>query len=149
MLNSELSSGQASAITGANAQMLKTFRFMVVFSLLLQVIWLMLPMSWQMFYNAEQLELLSYSGFGAMDGIIAWYLAITAGFFITAIGLWQLKNWSRIAYVLVTLLAVFVIINSGISVAPAFDSLVYHLLALVDGAILTFMYLTPLKHEFN
>lgn len=129
--------------------MLKPFRFMVVLSLLLQLLWILLPYSWESLYNEAQLDLLGYSGFGAMGNIESWYLLVSAGFFITAIGLWFLKRWARFAYILVTLLAIFVIINSGISVAPALDGLLYHLLALVDGAILTFMYLTPLKREFS
>ena len=141
MINSELPS--------ASGTMLKPFRFMVAFSLLLQISWLLLPLSWSSLYSNEQMELLQYSGMGAMANITSWYLALTVGFFITAIGLWRLKQWARIAYVVVTVLAVFVIANSGISVAPAFDSLVYHLLALVDGAILTFMYLTPLRQDFS
>lgn len=141
MINSELPS--------ASGTMLKPFRFMVVFSLLLQISWLLLPLSWSSLYSSEQMELLQYSGMGAMANIMSWYLALTVGFFITAVGLWRLKQWARIAYVVVTVLAVFVIANSGISVAPAFDSLVYHLLALVDGAILTFMYLTPLRQDFS
>lgn len=141
MINSELPS--------ASGTMLKPFRFMVVFSLLLQISWLLLPLSWPSLYSSEQMELLQYSGMGAMANIASWYLVLTVGFFITAIGLWRLKQWARIAYVVVTVLAVFVIANSGISVAPAFDSLVYHLLALVDGAILTFMYLTPLRQDFS
>lgn len=130
--------------------MKEIFRYIVIGSMILYLIWFAMPYTWGYFYGREQLNLLSWANYGArfdIEGPIP-YIVILA-YMVVSIGLVLLKKWARTAFLALTVGSVVLSGIWGFRVSPPLDAALGDIMAMSDGAILTMAYLTRLGGEFE
>lgn len=126
------------------------FRYIVIGSLILYVIWFAMPYSWIYFYEGEELNLLAWANYGAkfdVEGPIP-YIVLLA-YTVVSIGLVLLKKWARTAFLALTVGSVVLSGIWGFLVSPPVDAALGYIVAMSDGSILTIAYLTSLGGEFE
>lgn len=126
------------------------FRYIVIGSLILYLIWFAMPYSWIYFYKGEELNLLSWANYGAKfdtDGPMPFIILLA--YIIVSIGLVLLKKWARTAFLSLTVVSVVLSGIWGFLVSPPVDAALGYIVSMSDGAILTIAYLTSLGGEFE
>lgn len=130
--------------------MKKLFQVIVVGALALQILWFFFPYTWVYFYEGDELDLLSWHGYGAyidINGPIPY--AILIAYIIVSIGLLLFSKWARNIFLILTIASVLSAPLWGFSVSPGIDGIIGSLLVLADGAILTMVYLTSIGGLFE
>ena len=130
--------------------MKRIFQVIVVGGLAMQILWFFFPYTWVYLYSGEELDLLSWHGYGAyidINGSIPY--AILFAYIIVSVGLVSFMKWARITFLLLTIASVLSAPLWGFSVSPGLDGIFGNLLVLADGAILTMMYLTGISGLFE
>jgi len=126
------------------------FRFLVVASALLSMAFWSIPYIDYLWLTYEQMQILDLGGFGAIIptyGITYWgtlvtWLAISAGLFFYV-------NAARTAFVVFMIINVALGLFYGISIMSPLEILIGSIIAMVDGAIITMMYLTSISGKFS
>ena len=126
------------------------FRYIVIGSLILYLIWFAMPYLWIYFYEGEELNLLSWASYGAkfdIEGPIQYIIVLA--YVVVSIGLVQLKKWARTAFLALTVVSIVLSGVWGFLVSPPIDAAIGYIVSMSDGAILTMAYLTSLGGEFE
>lgn len=126
------------------------FRFTVIGSLILYVVWFLLPHAWIYLYGEEEIALLTYSNYGAKfnDNGPLLYIFMIANV-VSSLGLLQYKKWARTAFFALTVFPVFLSLISGFLVSPPFDTALGYIVTLLTGSIVTMSYLTSVGEDFS
>lgn len=130
--------------------MKRIFQIIVLGSLALQFIWFLLPYSWSFLYEGEELNLLSWSNYGAyfdVNGLISY--VILAAYVTVSIGLVLLKKLARTGFLFLTVGQIISSPAWGFAVSPPLDGSIGYITSMADGAILTIAYLTSLGSQFE
>jgi hypothetical protein len=68
---------------------------------------------------------------------------------LVAVGLWQFKSWARFVLLAIILASAFLTGLGGVAVRLPFEAVLEYAVALMDGAILTMAYFSPLNSKFS
>lgn len=126
------------------------FRYIVIGSLILYLIWFFMPNAWVYLYEREALNLLSWAGYGAnynINGPIPYIILVA--YIVASVGLVLLKKWARTVFLALTVSDIVLTGISGVHVSAPLDAAIGYIIALSDGAILAIAYLTSLGGEFE
>ena len=126
------------------------FRSIVTFSFLLYLIGMLLPYFDSILFTEDEIEMLSWSGYGSSLPYSQVY-AICA-FLITSmawIGIFFFSSIARIVFILVVVKDFLLIPFSGLSVSLPLYNFIWGVVSILDGAIITMMYLTSVSQYFK
>lgn len=126
------------------------FNILVVISIILTFIAWGLPYVEPYYLSEEELSLLSYSGYGAFfpsSSIVYWTLLIF--WIVMSIGLILRSRIIRTLYVTGIIITTLWTVFWGFSVTTPLESLIYNILSMIDGALITMAYLTSVSRSFD
>ncbi len=121
----------------SNVRVISDIRVLALVSLALFLIYNLLPFFWLYLYDYEILNLLVRNGESAIfestniTSIFILVISVTS-----RVSLVVKTSWSRVMFIGVQVLSVFLLAVSGVSVASPLASCIGYTLVLVDGAIL-------------
>jgi len=128
--------------------MKKLFQYIVITSLLLQVVLSFIFYASEYMYDEKELQLLSYhgaNGFLNTAGVIPYIVFF--GYIISSIGLLYFKKWALNLFLGITVISALPI--WGIMVILPIENTLGYLLSLADGAIFAIAYLTSVSDDFK
>ncbi|MBC2715739.1 MAG: hypothetical protein HF978_10565 [Desulfobacteraceae bacterium] len=130
------------------------FRYLVVFSMSIYALWFFIPYVTIHFslYSKEISDILSWTGLDALIGYkaqdIIGYIFLFS-FLVVSVGLFKFKIWAKIGFILLTLISIFATPLSGLMILPVIDSMLFQIMNLADGIIISLMYFSSLRNEFH
>jgi hypothetical protein len=128
----------------------KTFRYVVVLSMVLFVLYWILPFIDYLWLTEEQLEFARYDTWGASIpnhpliywGVFTIWLVISAGlFFFVPI--------ARAAFVIMQVISFVATFFWGFLVVPPVSAAIGSMAGLIDGVIIAMLFLTSVASKFN
>ncbi|MCF6211895.1 MAG: hypothetical protein L3J88_10725 [Gammaproteobacteria bacterium] len=133
----------------SNLNLVKLFQVLIVISTLNYVILFFLPYFPEVF-SPETQKILAYNGYGA---VISSHLFIYGTVFLlwilSAIGIFFFQNYGRILFLFMYILSIFMIPFFGVSVSAPIESLMFAISDILDIAIITLAYFSPLSGYFK
>ena len=100
--------------------------------------------------SAALTPLISGMGLGALvPPIPPLWIANVCLYLVASIGLLLFHNWARWLFVLLTLASMVFVVVSGMTVLTPFEGLLDLLVGLLDGAILTLAFFSPIASLFT
>ncbi|WP_396587016.1 hypothetical protein [Bermanella sp. R86510] len=130
--------------------MKKIFNVLVIVSITLYAVWYFMPYAWVYLYDSQSLDLMGWTGFGAIIDIygpIGYVLGLV--YLISLFGLLFFKAWSRTLFTIMTVVNILISPFTGVVIQGGYDVMIGSILGLANGAIIALMYLTSLSHEFR
>jgi hypothetical protein len=130
--------------------MIRIFRVLIVATLLLQIVWFILPYGWTYLYEGDAITLLSWNNYGAYidhNGYLP-YLIVVA-YIAASVGLMLFKKWARVLFLCLTIGTIVLTPFLGFTVTPALDASIGYIVSLADGAILALAYFTSVANELS
>ena len=130
--------------------MIKLFRYIVVISTILMVVYWMLPFVDYLWLTGEELKLARYDGWGASIpnhpliywGVFTIWLAISVGLFF-------LVPIARPAFLIMQVATIVASLFWGFMVLPTVSATVGNIVAVSDGVLLAMLFLTSVGKEFE
>ena len=139
-----------SSALGSQIIMKKLFKNVVLASTILTIVIYILPYFDYANFTEKELDVLSYSGYGSLlstNTFIDWALApLWIG---TNIGLYFFIKPFKIIFTVVLLLTSIASLFWGLATFPSIEFTIINVLSMLDGAILTMLYLTSISGEFE
>ena len=126
------------------------FRLLVISAMLFYVLWFCAPYLDSYIKDPNVQDLLLWHGYGAIikpTDIEAYVWLLVYG--LLSIGLVYFKAWARTAFLVVTVLAVTLILASGMTIHTVYEQILLQIVTLLDGAIIAMAYFSKLKDEFK
>ena len=126
------------------------FRALIISSIILSVIYWVLPYFDSYWHTDEELQLLAYSGFNSIlqtNSIVYWGMLAVG--IILNIGLFFYMKLARTLFVPV--LAIYSILGVfwGIQVVSPYETVIGGMLNIIDGALIVIVYFTSLSLRFS
>jgi len=128
----------------------KLFRYIIVFSTTLVVIFWVLPFVDYLWLNEEQLEFARYDTWGSSlpsNAIIYW--GLLSIWLLIALGLFLFVPIARTAFVVMQLITIFASFFWGFLVLPPVSVVISNMIGLSDGVILAMLFLTSISKKFE
>lgn len=126
------------------------YRRIIGFLLLLEILWIFFPLGW---HNREITEgAFEWMGAGSIlpyriSAIVSDLFTVL--FFVAYIGLWFLKAWARLLFLILCLVGAVFLPLYGLSVLTGYESMIGYIITLGDGFILCLSYMSPLRKLFR
>ena len=128
----------------------KRFRYLVLFSFVLYVLWFYFPYIDPLFFDEERLGAWELSGLDAKFEFPAWYNYLWMAFWaVVAFGLYQFNAWSRELLIIGYIIGYFLSPIHGTEIQSPLSASVSNLNTLIDGVILGMAYFSPVAERFN
>lgn len=126
------------------------FRTTVIVSFVAYTLWFFMPEFGYLTNDIDVVSALSWSGYGGyfMDIVSLPYIIYTS-YALISLGLVLFKIWARPAFLAITTISIFMNLINGYTVSTPIDNLLLNIVLLLDGAILTMLYLTSASNEFS
>ena len=130
--------------------MKRIFTILILTALALQAITFVIPYYWGLIYTNEEMELLAWHGYGAQLDVYGPSLYILSAVYVLVyIGLIFYKAWAKPSFLLITIISIAITPFMGITINEPINNILGYTLSLIDGAILTMLYLTSVSNEFT
>ena len=130
--------------------MTKIFRFLVLLSLGVYVLWYCFPYLDPHLFNQERLVIWSYSGFDAKFEFPQWHSYLWLAFWVVVTyGLYRFAKWSRDALIIGYIVGYFLAPIYGTDIQSPVSSVLGDLTTLLDGIIIGMAYFSPVAERFN
>ena len=128
------------------------FRLLVLISVALYVGLFFLPVIESRFYSPEEIDLMTWAGYGAAFGrdvllYIAYGSLIVYG--IIGIGLIYFKSWARECFLLLVIVLVLTSFGYGVNILTEASMVYLQVLNIIDGLIIGIIYFSALRKEFK
>lgn len=126
------------------------FNILVVISIVLTIAIWGLPYVQPFYLSDQDFNLLSYAGYGAIlpsNNFIYWGLFIF--WLIVGVGLIMRSSLMRTIYLCGIVVTVLLSFFWGFSVATPLESVVFSVINMIDGALITMAYLTSVSRSFT
>lgn len=126
------------------------FRALVVGSALLSVVFWCIPYVDYMWLSVEQIQILDLGGFAAIiqtHDITYWGTLVV--WLVISIGLYFYSNSARIAFIAFMLINISLSFFYGLSIMSPLEVFIGSIITMIDGALITMMYLTSISGKFN
>jgi hypothetical protein len=130
--------------------MIKLFRYVVVISTILMVVYWLLPFVDHLWLKEEELNLAGYDGWGASipnNPIIYWGLFTI--WLTISVSLFFLVPIARSAFVAMQVITLTASFFWGFMVLPPISATVGNIVAVSDGVLLAMLFLTSVGKEFE
>ena len=138
----------AGTVCGA-VLMITSFRVLVVTTAILHVLGFFVLPQLPFLFSTDTIELLKYSGHGARINVSHPVIYI---FYLLPypclVGLFALRNWARVLFLLYFLLLLVGSFFFGVSISGPPESTVNLAATLLDGGILSLAFLSTLRNDF-
>ena len=126
------------------------FRFLVVASALLSITFWSVPYIDFLWLSIEQMQILDLGGFGAiMPTFEITYWGTLVVWLVISGGLFFYIKAARPAFVVFMAINIVLGLFYGISILSPLEVFIGSVLAMVDGAIITMMFLTSISGKFS
>lgn len=126
------------------------YRGLVLGTLLLYGIWFFIPDAWPYLYSPDIVDLLYWNSYGALiyiPNILLYLMAIA--YVIVSLGLYFFKKWARNAFVVLTIISLFMVLVNGASIQMGLSGFLATLIGYGDSAILVTSYLSTVSNYFR
>lgn len=130
--------------------MRRLFRWLVAISTGLFVLTWLLPFFDYHWLNAEELDILSWSGYGTIlpsNDVIYWVLFIA--WLIISVGLWFFISIARKAFLFLIIATSIASFFWGFNIHTPIENGIRNIVLMTDGAILVMAYFTSISNEFS
>ena len=122
----------------------------LIISLMLTVIYWLLPYIEHRWMSQSELMIMSYSGFSSKVQLPNWfYWSLGAVWCLINIGLIYRKRFCRKLFVIMMIIAFIMVLFDGYGVEPPWSLFIGNVLGFLDGMILVMIYLTSAANEFD
>jgi len=128
----------------------RIFKNLILASTLLTVIFWVLPLYNYANFSEEEFNVLSWAGFGASipsNDLIYWSILVI--WLITNLGLYFFVKPFKAIFTILLIITGILNLFWGISVLPPIEVTISTLLTLLDGSIITMLYLTSISNKFT
>lgn len=126
------------------------FRYLVVISASLTVLFWGMPYFDYMWFSDEQLNLLDQNGLGAViPGGDFTYWGTLLVWLLLSVGLFFYNGIARVGFVAFYALSLVLGLLYGIQIHTPYESTISSLIGLADGAIIAMVYLTTIASKFS
>lgn len=130
--------------------MKKIFRILVVTSMVIYAVFWFLPYFTYLWTTTEVLNLLSFNGYGRLvqfPVLVEWALLFT--WLLVSIGLITFNRSARNQFIVLNILSLVLIPLSGLIILSPMEALLFSIVGILDGAIISMFYFSPVAQEFN
>ena len=125
------------------------FRYLVVITASLSVLFWGMPYFDYMWFSNEQLNLLDQNGLGAViRGSDFTYWATLLVWLLLSVGLFFYNSIARVGFIAFYALSLVLGLFYGVQVLTPYESTISSLIGLADGAIIAMAYLTSVGGKF-
>ena len=126
------------------------FRYLVVISAALTILFWGMPYIDYMWFSIEQIHLLDQSGLGTVIPVSdVLYWGILFIWLVLSVGLFFYNPLARTGFIVFYILSFVFGLLGGIQVVTPYESAIASLIGLADGAIITLAYLTSVGAKFE
>jgi len=128
----------------------KIFRILVVTSMVIYAVFWFLPYFTYLWTTTEVLNLLSFNGYGRLvqfPVLVEWALLFT--WLLVSIGLITFNRSARNQFIVLNILSLVLIPLSGLIILSPMEALLFSIVGILDGAIISMFYFSPVAQEFN
>lgn len=126
------------------------YRWIIGFILLLEILWIFFPFG--LHHRGITEGAFEWIGAGSIlpyriSAIVSDLFTVL--FFVSYIGLWYLKSWARLLFLILCLVGAVFLPLYGLSVLSGYESMIGYLITLGDGFVLCLSYMSPLRKFFR
>ncbi len=127
-----------------------TFRFILISSIVTIILSVIAGIRLE---GTLPLELQTYLAWEAEQDISTFFgvmiLTILVLFIINVVGLWKFKPWAKKMYIVITVFSFISLPLLGPTVMNAWESMLYDIAILLEGALLVLLFVGPVANKFN
>ena len=128
----------------------KIFRVFVVANVVAFSIYVIIPYIDSIFHSNEALDILAYSGYGAiikLPSIYQWFSTLI--WLPVSLGMFYYNSIARTLFLVLTIFFALTSTLHGFVVLTGYEVMVYEFTTLLDGVILTMAYFTSVSEKFK
>lgn len=127
-----------------------TFRFILISSILAIILSVIAGIGLE---GSLPIELQTYLAWEAEQDISIFLgiliLTILVLYIINVVGLWKFKPWAKKMYVVITVFSFISLPLLGPTVMNSWESMLYDIAILLEGALLVLLFVGPVANKFN
>lgn len=128
----------------------RIFNKLIYINIFLTLIVWLLPSIEFLFLSAKELEVYNYSGVGHILEYPSWlYYFIIAAYIFSYVAMRLRKSFSKWLYPCVVSASVGASFLWGMTIFSKIDIVPYSIMLHIDGALLVFLFCTPVKEQFK
>ena len=127
------------------------YKYIVLSTLFSNICILVFPYLWPYFYQSESIQAIVWSNGVGAKFILNDYIVygISLVYFVCYFGLLKYLNWARYIYGVMIIFVLFLNLIGGVFSQGYIDSFLNNLILLLDGAIISLSFFSPISELFE